>query len=234
MEGDSAVKRPLHLICLLATGLSLGLWAAASAGEGKGGTHHSSPPSSTPKPDRTPASSPKPDRTPAFVGGGSTAEGHADSEANNDYYVTKLVDLEGTVSLDSFTEPQLNRRLAHLKEGYLKALAEWEDAQKLAQAAGQTYDEPKPAKPDYKFVKVKGWKNAQELLTKLRRQQEEEDFKKRKEEAAKSDAPKGDAPKTDPPKETAAAVKTDTSKEGDAIVDRIQKVLDTAAPTPKP
>ena len=224
------MKHPMHLTCLFALGLCLGAGTVAIAGEGKGG--HRSPPV---RPD-------KPDRPPVIVGG-STAEGRSESDSN-DLFVTKLVDYEGTVTLDVFTELQLNRRLAHLKEAYLKALAEWEDAQKLAQQAGEKLEQPKPAKPDYKFVKVRGWRNAEELLVKLRRQQAEEELKKRREEttkedapkaaAAKGDLPKGDPPKADPPKETVAATKTDTSKEGDAILERIQKVLDKAAPAPKP
>jgi len=215
------VKHPLHRVCLLAFGLWLGVWTAASAGEGRGG--HGAPP-------------PRPEKSWGF---GSPGEGRADFSESNDLFVAKLVDHEGGVELETLTEHQLNRRLAHLKERYLKALAEWEAAQKLAQQAGEKSDQPKPTKPDYKFVKVKGWKNAEELLAKLRRQQAEEEHKKRKEEAAKGDAPKtaaakADTPTADPPKETASAPKSDTSKESDAILDRIQKVLDSSAPAPKP
>ena len=117
------------------------------------------------------------------------------------YYVCKIADHEGAVTFEALASSDLKCRLGELKKDYIEAYKETEKA-------GDKLTDPKPKKPLYKSVKIKGKAKADALVAKY---QAKWDARQAKRE---SEADTGDALTDDEPKKKAPAKDAKKDKKG--------------------
>ena len=124
------------------------------------------------------------------------------------YYVCKIADHEGTVTFEALASSDLKCRLGELKKDYIEAYKGWREDKKETEKAGDKFTDPKPKKPLYKSVKIKGKAKADALVAKY---QAKWDARQAKRE---SEADTGDALTDDEPKKKAPAKDAKKYKKG--------------------